>query len=70
MTLVWGVPLVERAVVATAELGGLTVDQCAVVDDRFTLLAPDDYGGETLDVALYDAAQRELAREPLWAEED
>jgi len=70
MTLVWGVPLVDRAAVATAELGRLTVDQCTVADGRFTLLAPDDYGDETLDIALYDAAQREVARESLWADEE
>ena len=43
MTLVWGVPIVRGGFIATAELAGLTVDQCALVDDRFTLLAPDAY---------------------------
>src|SRR3712207_8222138 len=43
MTLVWGVPLVGLARVATAELEGLAVDQCAITGDRFTLIAPDAY---------------------------
>ena len=66
MTLVWGTPLVDRAAIATAELAGLTVDQCILVEDRFTLLAPDDYRADTLEIAVFDAAGRELAREPLW----
>jgi hypothetical protein len=66
MTLVWGTPLVDRAAIATAELGGLTVDQCVLVENRFTLLAPDDYRGDTLEVAVFDAGGRELARESLW----
>jgi hypothetical protein len=69
MTLVWGVPLVERAAVATAELGGLTVDQCRLVDYRFTLLAPDEFRGDTLDVAIYDTSLRQLARESLWSDD-
>ena len=70
MTLVWGTPVVDRVAIATAELAGLTVDQCALVDNRFTLLAPDDYRGDTLEVALFDAGGRELAREALWDEDE
>lgn len=66
MTLVWGTPLVDRAAIATAELADLAVDQCILVENRFTLLAPDDYRGDTLEVAVFDAAGRELARESLW----
>jgi hypothetical protein len=66
MTLVWGTPLVDRAAIATAELADLNVDQCILVENRFTLLAPDDYRGDTLEVALFDAAGRELTRESLW----
>ena len=51
MTLVWGTPLRRPRRVATAELADLAVDQCALVEDRFTLLAPDDYRGDTLDVS-------------------
>jgi hypothetical protein len=70
MTLVWGTPVVDRVAVATAELAGLTVDQCILVENRFTLLAPDDYRGDTLDVAVFDGAGRELARESLYDDDD
>jgi hypothetical protein len=70
MTLVWGVPLVAAGAVATAELAGLTVDQCQVIDERFTLLAPDDYRGDYLEVRLWDARGRELAAESLYVEDD
>jgi nitroreductase len=45
----------------TAELAGLVVDQCTLVESRFTLLAPDDYRGDTLDVKLWDARGDKLA---------
>jgi hypothetical protein len=70
MTLVWGVPLLSRAIVATAELAGLAVDQCTVVQDRFTLMAPDNYRGDFLDVKLWDADGRELASESLYVDDD
>ena len=70
MTLVWGVPLLSNARVATAELAGLAVDQCALVDDRFTLIAPDNYRSDFLDVKLWDADGRELASESLYVEDD
>ncbi len=70
MTLVWGVPLLSRAIVATAELAGLAVDQCALVEDRFTLVAPDNYRGDFLDVKLWDADGRELASESLYVDDD
>jgi hypothetical protein len=70
MTLVWGVPLLSRARVATAELAGLAVDQCALVEDRFTLIAPDAYRSDYLDVKLWDADGRELASESLYVEDD
>jgi hypothetical protein len=70
MTLVWGTPLVDRGAIATAELTGLTVDQCTLIENRFTLLAPDDYRGDTLEVAVFDGAGRELARESLWDGDD
>jgi hypothetical protein len=65
MTLVWGTPVVDRVAVATAELGRLVVDQCVLIENRFTLLAPDDYRGDMLDIAVFDPAGRELAREAL-----
>ncbi len=66
MTLVWGRSLVRGGALVTALLGGVDVDQCALEDDRFTLLAPDDYGGDLLEVRLYSADGEELARESLY----
>jgi hypothetical protein len=70
MTLVWGIPLIGNARIATAELAGLAVDQCATIRDRFTLIAPDNYRGDYLDVKLWDADGRELASESLYVEDD
>ena len=70
MTLVWGVPMIGRAVIATAELAGLAVDQCPTTQDRFTLIAPDNFRGDFLDVKLWDADGRELASESLYVEDD
>jgi hypothetical protein len=70
MTLVWGVPLVAEGAVVTAELAGLTVDQCQLIDERFTLLAPDDYRGDYLEAKLWDARGRELAGESLYVDDD
>jgi hypothetical protein len=66
MTLVWGRSLVSGGALVTALLGGVDVDQCALTEDRFTLLAPDDYGGDLLEVRLYSADGEELARESLY----
>ena len=54
MTLVWGVPIVRGGASATAELAGITVDQSRVAENRFTLLAPDAYRGDYLEIALWD----------------
>jgi hypothetical protein len=70
MTLVWGRPLVSGGTIATAELADLAVDQCEVVNERFTLLAPDDYRQDLLEIKLFDAAGRELARESLYTDDD
>ena len=70
MTLVWGVPLVGGGRVATAELAGLAVDQCEIRGDRFTLLAPDAYRGDYLDIKLWDADGREVVSESLYTEDD
>ena len=69
MTLVWGRPLVAGGTVVTAELGDLTVDQCALVDERFTLLAPDGYREATLVCRLYDAGGTEIAQESLYEDD-
>jgi len=67
MTLVWGHPLVPGGRVSTAELAALTVDQCELVNERFTLIAPDDYRHDLLEIALFDGRGRELARESLYS---
>jgi hypothetical protein len=67
MTLVWGHPLVSGARIATAELAGLTVDQCELDSERFTLIAPDDYRHDLLEIAVFDGRGHELARESLYA---
>jgi hypothetical protein len=66
MTLVWGHPLLAGGRVATAEMGGLTVDQCELGSERFTLIAPDDYRGDLLEIKLFDARGAELASESLY----
>jgi hypothetical protein len=69
MTLVWGVPLVRGGATATAELAGLPVDQCRVAENRFTLLAPDAYRGDYLEIALWGQGGEELARESLYEDD-
>jgi hypothetical protein len=71
MTLVWGTPLVDGGAIATAELADLSVDQCELVENRFTLIAPDDYRGDFLEIKLFDrGGGRELARESLYVADD
>jgi hypothetical protein len=70
MTLVWGRPLLSGGRIVTAELADLSVDQCELIEERFTLIAPDDYRGDLLEIRLYDLKGRELARESLYAGED
>lgn len=69
MTLVWGRPMVRGGQTVTAELADLAVDQCALVEGRFTLIAPDNYRGDILDIKLFDRLGRELARESLYEDE-
>jgi hypothetical protein len=66
MTLVWGRPLISGGRVVTAELADLAVDQCELVGERFTLIAPDDYREDLLEIRLFDTKGRELARESLY----
>jgi hypothetical protein len=70
MTLVWGRALRGGGAVVTAELADLVVDQCPLMEERFTLVAPDDYRSDYLDVALFDRNGRELARESLYEEDE
>jgi hypothetical protein len=70
MTLVWGHPLVSGGRIATAELADLAVDQCELINERFTLIAPDDYRHDLLEIKLFGAKGQELARESLYAGDD
>jgi hypothetical protein len=70
MTLVWGRPMFSGGWLVTAELADLTVDQCVVVEERFTLIAPDDYRGDLLEIKLWSGKGKELARESLYEGED
>jgi hypothetical protein len=70
MTLVWGVPLMPGGAIVTAELANLAVDQCELVDEHFTLIAPDNYRGDYLEVKLWSRRGEELARESLYVDED
>jgi hypothetical protein len=70
MTLVWGVPLVPGGAIVTAELANLAVDQCALIEQRFTLIAPDNYRSDFLEVKLWGKGGDELARESLYVDDD
>jgi hypothetical protein len=69
MTLVWGTALVKGGAIATAELADLAVDQCVLGNDRFTLVAPDAYRGDYLEISIWSARLQELARESLYEDE-
>lgn len=70
ITLVWGRPLVQGAVAATAELDLETVDQEVVSNGRFTLIALDaleGYGDDVfMQVKLWSRRAQELASESLY----
>jgi hypothetical protein len=70
VTLVWGVALEQRGIVVTAELGPTTTDQCALVEERFTLVSLDNYTGDYVEVVLWGSDGREVAAESLYAEDD
>jgi hypothetical protein len=70
LTLVWGTPLIPGGSVVTAELANLAVDQCELVEERFTLLAPDNYRSDFLEVKLWDKRGQQLAVESLYVDED
>jgi hypothetical protein len=70
MTLVWGRPLVTGGSVVTAELADLAVDQCELIENRFTLIAPDDYRHDLLEIKLWSPRGKELAKESLYEGED
>ncbi|HUE26917.1 MAG TPA: hypothetical protein VMP89_09100 [Solirubrobacteraceae bacterium] len=70
MTLVWGVPMIAGGTLVTAELANLAVDQCELSDQRFTLIAPDNYRSDFLEIKLWSKNGDELARESLYVEDD
>jgi hypothetical protein len=70
ITLVWGRALIHGGRIVTAELSDLAVDQCELVHGRFTLIAPDDYGGDLLEIKLFDAKGKLLAQESVYEEDD
>jgi hypothetical protein len=70
MTLVWGVPLIAGGEMATAELADHAVDQCVLLDQRFSLIAPDNYRGDFLDIKLWERGGAQLAVESLYVQED
>jgi hypothetical protein len=70
ITLVWGIALVANGVVATAELGPTTTDQCELLEDRFTLVSLDAYTGDYVEVRLFGADGSELTRESLYEDGD
>jgi hypothetical protein len=74
LTLVWGRPLVAGGAVATAEIGGQTLDQCALDSEgRFTLVAVDaisGFGNDLyLEVKLWNQRGELLASETLYEED-
>jgi hypothetical protein len=70
IALVWGVALTANGVVATAELGKITTDQCMIVEDRFTLVSLDSYTGDYLEVKLWSQQGREVAAESLYEDDE
>jgi hypothetical protein len=70
MTLVWGTPMIPGGALVTGELANLAVDQCELSDQRFTLIAPDNYRSDFLEIKLWGKNGDELARESLYVEDD
>src|SRR5207245_6332779 len=53
ITLVWGRAITGGGALVTAALADLAVDQCPLVEGRFTLVAPDAYRSDYLDIKLW-----------------
>ena len=74
VTLVWGTPLVRGAVASSAELAGEVLDQAAVNNGRFSLIAVDavhGFGDDLyLEIKLWDRKLSELASESLYESDD
>ncbi len=74
ITLIWGTPLVRGALAVTAELDDEVLDQSAVNEGRFTLMAVDavhGFGDELfLEIKLWNRKLQEIASESLYADDD
>jgi hypothetical protein len=70
MTLVWGVPMIPGGALVTAELANLAVDQCELLDERFTLIAADNYRHDFLEIKLWSGRGQELACESLYVDDE
>jgi len=70
IALVWGVALEHKGIVVTAELGPTVTDQCALIENRFTLVSLDSYTGDYLEVKLWGSDGSEVASESLYAEDE
>lgn len=71
--LIWGRPLTGGGAIVTAELDGELTDQCALLEERFALITIDAFGeggGEVVEIALWNARGKELARESLYDDEE
>jgi len=66
VALVWGQALRPGGALVTAELGPTTTDQCAVVEDRFTLISLDEWTGDLLEVRLWDGRGELITSESLY----
>jgi len=51
-------------------LANRAVDQCELFSERFTLIAPDDYRHDLLEIKLFGVKGQELARESLYGDDD
>ncbi len=73
VTLIWGTPLIRGALAVTAELDGEVLDQAAVNEGRFTLMAVDavhGFGDDMfLEIKLWNKRLQEVASESLYLEE-
>lgn len=74
VTLIWGTPLVRGALAVTAELEGEVLDQSAVNEGRFTLMAVDavqGFGDELfLEIKLWNRKLQEIASESLYVDDE
>ncbi|HTW12351.1 MAG TPA: hypothetical protein VME01_06395 [Solirubrobacteraceae bacterium] len=70
MTLIWGQPLRPGGATVTAELADLAVDQCELTEERFTLIAADNYRGDYLEIKLWGRRGELQATESLYVEDD